>query len=167
MTNRASLASAAALVLAAASAQAQSLTISDIQVEADLTAVADPMAAAYWGTAEADLSAALAAELTDIIAPEGMVLIVDLDEISLANVFEAEAGADDARLTADVGLYDVRTEDVERQFTISASTNEAATYLPAGVDVVTVSPSSAEFYGAVVKAFARGVSDTLRQPPPT
>ncbi len=168
MTIRTSLAGVGALALAAAAAaQAQTTTISDIQVEADLTAVTSSTAAAYWGTLDADLSAALAAELVDVIAPDGMLLIVDLDEISLASLLEAQAGADDARLTADIGLYDLRTEDVERQFTISASMNEVAPYLPAGVDVVTVSPTSAEFYGAVVKAFARGVSDTIRQPPPT
>ena len=94
------------------------------------------------------------------------MLIVDLDEISLASFLDAQAGADDARLTADVGLYDMRTEEIERQFNISASTNEAATFLPAGADVVTISPTSAELYDAVVKAFARGVSETLRQPAP-
>ncbi len=163
MTIRASLAGAAALGLAlAASAQAQPASISDIQVEADLTAVANSTAAQYWGTLDADLSTALASELVDMISPDGLVLIVDLDEISLASLLEAQAGADDARMTGDVGLYDPRTEEVERQFTISASTNEAATFLPPGADVITISPSSGEFYAAVVQAFARGISQTLR-----
>jgi len=165
MACRALLAGAAALgFAAAASAQTAIPMVSDIQVEADLTAVANPQAAAYWGTLDADLSAALAAEVVDLISPDGLVLIVDLDEISLASLLEAQAGADDARLTGDVGLYNPQTEEVERMFTISATTNEAAPYLPAGVDVVTVSPSSAEFYAAVVKAFARGVSETVRSP---
>lgn len=163
MTVRLLLAGATSLVLAAAtSALAQPATISDIRVEADLTAVADARAAQYWGTLNADLSTALASELVDIISPEGLALIVDLDEVSLASILEAEAGADDARMTGDVGLFDPRTEEVVRQFTISASTNEAATFLPAGTDVITVSPSSAQFYAAVVQAFARGISETLR-----
>jgi hypothetical protein len=163
MTYRASLAGAAALALAvAASAGAQTATVSDIQVEADLTAVANPQAAEYWGTLDGDLSTALAAEFVDLISPDGLVLIVDLDEISLASFLEAQAGADDARLTGDVCLYNPRTEEVERMFAISASANEVAPFLPAGADVITISPSSAEFYDAVVKAFARGISDTVR-----
>ena len=163
MTYRASLAAASTLAIAVAfSAQAQTTRVSDIQVEADLTAVTSPAAAQYWGTLDADLSAALASEFVDLISPDGLVLIVDLDEISLASLLEAQAGGDDARLTGDVGLYNARTEEVERMFTISAATNEVAPFRPAGADVVTISPTSAEFYDAVVKAFARGVSETVR-----
>ena len=93
-----------------------------------------------------------------------MIVAIDIDEIALASFFEAEAGADDARLTGDVGLINRGTEETERLFTVSASANQAASYLPAGTDVVTISPTSEEFYAAVVRAFARGVAQTINAP---
>lgn len=162
MALRTHIISAAIAFLAAASANAQGTAVSDIRVGADLTAVASPEAAQYWGNLEGDLKTALAAEFVGQTSPDGVIVAVDVDEISMANFFTAAAGADDARLTGDVGLIDPDNEEVERLFTVSASANQAASYLPAGTDIVTISPTSKEFYDAVVRAFARGVADTIR-----
>jgi len=139
-----------------------SLSVSDVRVETDLTAVSSRTAAAYWGNLSSDLSSAIAAEFVGQTAPDGWVVIVDIDEIALANLFQARAGADDARLTGDVALVDPASEEVDRVYTVSASANEAAPFLTGSQDIVTLSPTSAEFYAAVVRAFARGVADTLR-----
>lgn len=155
----------AAVLALSTSAWAQDVTVSDIRVNADLTAVTSPAAATYWGGIEADLSSALAAEFSGLTAPEGFIVAVDLDEISLANFFSPAATLDDARLSGDVGLFAADAEegdDAERFFTVTATANQAATYLPAGSDTVVLAPTSNEYYVAVVRAFARGVADTVR-----
>lgn len=141
------------------------ITVSDVQVEADLTAVSGRNAAVYWGNLTSDLSTAIAQEFVGQTADDGWVVAVDIDEISLASVFASPVG-DQARLTGAVALLDPASGDVERTYAVSASANEAAPFLPPGTDVVTLSPTSAEFYGAVVRAFASGVADTLRAGPP-
>lgn len=159
---------AASLALAACvpAPQPQTFTVSDVRVETDLTAVSSRDAAAYWGNLSNDLSSAIAGEFVGQTAPDGWVVVVDVDEIALANVFQSRAGADDARLTGDVALVDPVSGDVGRVYTVSASANEAAAFLPPDRPAVALSPTSAEFYGAVVRAFARGVADQLRAGPP-
>ncbi len=156
------LAGAALAIAANAHAQDAPVTVSDVRVSADLTAVTSELAATYWGTLEGDLASAVAAEFVGRTAPGGVVVAIDIDEIALASFFDATAGADDARLTGDVGLINAANEEVLRVFTVSATANQAASYLPAGADVVMISPTSAEFYAAVVRAFARGVADTVK-----
>jgi hypothetical protein len=44
---------------------------------------------------------------------------------------------------------------------VTASTRDAITYLPPGANSTTVPPTSAEFYRAVVQAFARGTAEVV------
>jgi hypothetical protein len=162
MTLRNQITGAVIAFMAAAPAAAQGVSVSDIRVGADLTAVTSPEAAQYWGNLESDLMTALAAEFVGQTSPDGLIVAIDVDEISMANFFTAGSGVDDARLTGDVGLINPDNEKVERLFSVSASANQAASYLPAGTDVITISPTSKEFYDAVVRAFASGVADTVR-----
>lgn len=147
---------------AVAPAQDGPVTVSDVRVSADLTAVTSDLAATYWGTLETDLASAVAAEFVGQTAPGGRVIAIDIDEIALSSFFQSASGADDARLTGDVGVINAANEEVVRAFTVTATANQAASFLPAGSDVVTISPDSAEFYAAVVRAFARGVADTVK-----
>ncbi len=156
---------AAAAALAAPMAWAQGASVSDIRVNADLTAVTSPEAAAYWGNVEADVASALAAEFSGLTSEEGWIVAVDLDEIALASFFAPDASLDDARMSGEVGLFPPDAEEGDeaaRLFNVSATANQAATYLPEGTDVVVLSPTSEEFYAAAVQAFARGVADTVR-----
>jgi hypothetical protein len=157
------LAGAALALAACAGAEGpEPLTISDVRVEADLTAVASRDAAVYWGNLADDLSTAIGAEFVGQTAAEGYVIDVDVDEIALANALNAGLGADDARLTGVVSLVNPLNEVVEQTYVVSASANQAAAFLPSESGSVAVSPSSAEFYSAVVRAFARGVGDAVR-----
>jgi hypothetical protein len=138
------------------------LTVSDVAVSSDLSAVTSRDAARYWGNMESDLESAIAAEFVGQTGPGGVNIEVDIDEISLANFFQSQAGADNARLTGSVAVIDAQNEQQRGFYTVSASANEVATFLPPDSDVVTVSRTSAEFYSAVVQAFARGVADAVR-----
>jgi hypothetical protein len=166
MTRYALLAGAALALAACAQPEPQpAFSVSDVQVEADVTAISSRQAAAFWGGLETDLATAIAGEFVGQTDPEGLRVQVDVDEIALANLLSAPLGADEARLSGQVTLVNPLNEVVERTFLVSASANEAVTFLPVGTNVAAISPTSAEFYQAVVRAFARGVAETARATP--
>ncbi len=160
------IAAVAALAVTACARQPepepQTLTVSDVRVSADLTAVSTQQAAAVWGGLERDLSSAIASQFVGQTSPEGWIVSVDVDEIALSGLLASQLGADDARLSGAVTLVDPTTGEAARTYNVSASANQAAALLPPGTDAVAVSPSSAEFYQAVLSAFATGVAETVR-----
>lgn len=152
-----------ALLLAACASEPEPtvVTVSDVTVNADLTAVGSQEAAAFWSNLDTDLETAIASEFVGQTAPDGWLLVVDIDEIALASVFDPQLGADDARLTGQVALVNPASQRTQQTYIVSATANQAATFLSGDADVITISPSSSAFYGAVVQAFARGVRDTV------
>lgn len=140
-------------------------TVSDVRVDNDLSALTGSEAARFWGNLAPDLSSAIAQEFAAQTSPEGWQIVVDIDEIALSSIFASPIVGDEARLTGDVALIDPASQDVERSFTVSATANEVAAYLPGGV-MTGVSPDSEVFYGAVVRAFARGVYNQVLAGPP-
>jgi hypothetical protein len=154
----------AAMMLAACAGEeaAAPFTVSDVAVTSDLSAVTSRDAATYWGNLESDLASAIAGQFVGETGPDGVNIAVDIDELSLANFVQSQAGADSARLTGDVAVFDARNDEQVGFYTVSASANEVASFLPADRDIVTISPTSAEFYSAAVQAFARGVADAVR-----
>ncbi len=164
MRLRATMAGAAvalALVGSAATADEPPYSVSSITVQANVTAIGSEAAAEFWRDLPTDLEDALARELVGSLDPEGLALLVAVDELALTEAFEL-GFADDARLAGRVQLVDPADRRVERTYEVSASAREAELMLPPDVEVETVSRTSAEFYDAVVGAFARGVAETVR-----
>lgn len=157
------LLTAAALVLAACAGgqKEKPLLISEIHVETDLTAVGSRGAVNYWKSLSADLETAIAAEFAGYIDPTGNKVLVDIDEISLRSAFETGATAETARLTGQVQLLNPAGTQ-EAVYNVTASAQDIVTYLPAGSNIVAVKPTSAEYYHAIVQAFARGTAQALR-----
>lgn len=157
------LLTAAAIALAACAGGEQNkpLMISQIQVETDLPAVGSREAVNYWKSLSADLETAIASEFAGYIDPTGNKIVVDIDEISLRSAFATGATAETARLTGQVQLLNPAGTQ-EAVYNVSASAQDIATYLPAGSNIVAVKPTSAEYYRAVVQAFARGTAQALR-----
>jgi hypothetical protein len=155
----------AALVLGACAAQPPDpMRIAEINVNADLTAVSSRNAAAYWRGLDTDLETAIATEFVGRLDAPGRTINVDVDELSLANALTTGLGPDDARLA---GRVEVLNPDGTQAgvFDVTASTREAAIFLPPGTNVTTIPPSSTEFYLAVVQAFARGTADVVNSIP--
>jgi hypothetical protein len=151
-----------ALALAACAGQPknQPLTISDVSVQADLAAVTSRSAVGYWSHLSDDLETAIATEFAGRIDPEGKKITVDVDEISLASPFASGATAETARLSGRVNLINVDGTNAA-SYDVTATAQDVATYLPPGSSLVTISPTSAEYYRAVVQAFAAGTRTTL------
>jgi hypothetical protein len=155
------LAGGALLLAACAGGRDEPLLISDIEVQADLNSIGSRQAVGYWQGLSADLETALANQFVGQIDPSGNRIVVDIDELSLSSPFATGATAETARLTGRVELLNP-AGTLESAYDVTATATDVADFLPAGTDIVTVAPTSAEYYQAIVQAFARGVAITLR-----
>ena len=150
-----------ALALAACGNRgAEPLTISEITVEADLPSIGSPQAVTYWRDLSADLETALAAEFAAQIDPLGKRILVDVDELTLTSGFAAGATLEDARLAGRVTLENP-DGTTDAAYDVTATSSQAISYLPEDANVVTISPTSEEYYQAIVRAFARGAAETI------
>lgn len=154
------LAGAALLVAACASSQPEPLRISDVSVQTDLSAVGSREAVGYWRNLNADLETAIAAQFAGRIDETGPSIRVDVDELSLNSPFASGATAETAVLTGRVDLVSP-AETTISSYNVTARAQDVQDFLPSGANVVSVPPTSAEYYQAVVQAFARGVAITL------
>jgi hypothetical protein len=149
----------AALFLGACAAQTPDpITVSEVNVTADMAAIGNRNAAGYWQGLESDLQAAIGSEFVGRIDPGGRIVNVDIDELTLQTALTSGMTAEDARLS---GQVEVITSDGSTTYDVSATTRDAITYLPPGTNITTIPPSSAEFYRAVVRAFARGTAEVV------
>ena len=159
MRNITLCAALAAATLAAAPIRAETM-VKDIDVTADVTAIGNPRAAAYWSHVSDDLKSALAARLADRLDPEqGVTVDVDLDELSLANSYESAAGIADARIAGQVKILSGNGADDTKVYDLSVGID--ATYLPVGVDLAKVTSDSPERYRAMIDAFTDHVAKSI------
>ena len=154
-------AGAALLLAACGGGQAPGpLTISEVTVQADLPAVGSPQAMSYWQNLSGDLETAIAAQFVGRIDPASKRIDVDVDEISLGSAFAAGATAETARLSGRVTLINPDGTDAAA-YDVTATSQDVVSYLPPGTSLVSVRPTSTEYYNAIVQAFARGTAETL------
>lgn len=153
------LAGAALLLAACANSEPEPLAISDVTVETDLAAVGSRGAVSYWRGLSADLETAIANQFVGRIDPAGPTIHVDVDELSLNSAFTS-ATAETAVLTGRVDLVSP-AETTISSYNVTARSQDVQDFLPTGANVVSVPPTSAEYYQAIVQAFARGVALTL------
>lgn len=158
------LAGVALLLAACAGSPDQPLMISDVSVETDLSAVGSREAVNYWQSLSGDLETAIANEFVGRVDPTGPSITVNVDEISLNSPFMSGATAQTAVLSGLVELISP-AGTTDAAYTVTATAQDVADFLPVGSDVTSIPPTSAEYYGAVVRAFARGVALTLSADP--
>jgi hypothetical protein len=158
------LAASALLVLFATTGQAEVDRIQEIDVTADLTAVGNAEAAAYWGTLEADLEAAIAAQVTDRFADEGARIIIDIREVELSSPFERAINLGDSVLVGHVNIADDTDNANTDAYELSVSLETANIVVPEGQDVraVVFNTDDRARYRSLIDAFANGVVDRLK-----
>ena len=161
----------AVLMATTAPANAVQVMVKDIAVTVDLTAVANPAAAKYWANLSDDLKAAIAARIADRIAADGAHLLVNVSSVALSTGYLNAAGAPDPHLVGVVNVVtDVATsgsgttqatphKNSNYELTISFKDSEA--FVPAGVDVLTITPDKKEYHDAMIAAFADYVAKHL------
>ncbi|MFN3846014.1 MAG: hypothetical protein ACK4RZ_09360 [Paracoccaceae bacterium] len=155
---RKTLLTTAALFIATA-AMAQDTKVKEVSVTADMTAVSNVQAAAYWTSMADDLENAIVARLVDRIADEGSKVMVDIDELSLANSFQNKLGLEDAVL---VGMVNVSNEAKFDTYELTVTAKTAQAFAPDGTVLEGAFADTPEYYAALISAFADGVVSRLK-----
>ncbi len=149
-------------VLLAVPAFAQDVPmVRSIDVETSLSDLNNAEAAAYWQTLDADLEAAIAAQLIGRLGDEGMDIKIDMSEVELANYFEAAVGSAETKLQGTVNVVDMNNNANLETFDLTVSMDQALPLLPPGTDLTIIPPTSTEVYAGVVAAFAKAVVDRI------
>lgn len=135
--------------------------VREVDVTADIAAIQNPKAAAFWANAADDLENAIVARLTDRLSQdEGVKVAVDLDEISLANSYESAAGIAESSLSGSVKVLADNGSDDTRVYDLTVRFDRA--YLPAGVDLAAVTTDSPDHYRALIDGFADQVVQSVK-----
>ncbi len=145
------------MLTAAPAAFAQAVTVKDVEVTADLTAVQNPEAAKFWANVADDLKNAIVARLTDRIKDDGRYVSVDIDEVSLTNAFQDAVGSGKNKLSGKVKIFSKPSNATDKVFDLDVSMDNAVAFLPQGYDIAKLTTNSAEYYGAMIAAFADAV----------
>jgi len=142
-------------------ANAAETTVSDITVGADLTAIENVTAAGVWKNLPVDLEKELALQLANQIGEDGAEIMIDIDMLELASAFEEAADLANSTLSGDV-VIERPGNEYDEAYTLTVSANQAAVLLPEGSDIMLLTPGSAEFYNAMIEAFAGNVAEKLQ-----
>lgn len=147
--------------LAGTAALAEVEKFAEVNVTADLTAVQNEKAAAYWSTVAADVQNAIVARLVDRIAEEGATITVDLREVELASSFERAINASDAVLVGQVNVFDLKDNSILNTYELSVSLGTSASVSADGTTLFYDTLDTPEAYQALVNSFADGVVKRL------
>lgn len=136
--------------------------ITEIDVTADLSAIQNADAAAYWGELETDLEAAIASRVTDRLTDEeGARIVVDVRELELASAFERAVTMADAVLVGQVNVIDDTDNANYDGYELSVSLDSARFIVPEGQTII-FNADDRSSYDALVNAFAAGVVERLK-----
>ena len=159
MTYTTTIASTIALALAASAAHADT-PVKEIDVETDLSAIQNERAVAVLNSLDEDLEEAIASRLLNQLSDDGARVLIDIDEVSLANSFEQAIGAEDAAIMGDVSLRIPGIANNEN-YTLTVSAVQAQAYFPDGTVMADMSMGSDVYYAAMINAFADNVAAKL------
>jgi opacity protein-like surface antigen len=148
--------------LALTTAAMAETAVKEVEVTADLSAVANPQAAAYWTRVADDLQAAIVARVTDMIDPDGARISIDIDELALANSFQEKLGMVDAALIGQVNVSHDSDNTKFDAYRLTVSMDSAKAFLVEGIDPETDFSDEPRYYAAMVSAFADGVVQRLK-----
>jgi hypothetical protein len=173
------LAATAMVGLFASSALAEVDKIAKIDVTADLTAIQNSEAAAYWANLEGDLESAIASRVSDRLMSEedakptnngnddaapiinGTQIVIDIREVELANAFQRELNLGDAVLVGQINIKDDTDNTNIDAYELSVSLETAKVVVPEGATLV-LPTDTAESYARLVDAFADNVVSRLK-----
>lgn len=161
MTHTKMMLLAAATTLIPMGAVAKYTTVESIDVEVELDTIQNAEAAEYWGELSQDLESAILAELTDQISDDGAKVSVDLDELSLASIYEAAFGVD-SYLS---GRVNVRNDDdttVNTFFDLKVTIEQAGIVMPTNTENPIALVPKDTTYMMMVDAFAERVASKVK-----
>ncbi len=137
----------------------------EIDVTADVSAIQNEKAAAYWGNLEKDLEAALGTRLSDRMAETGAKISVDIREVELSNVFERALNLSDAVLMGQVNITDDTDNSNFDAYELSITMDSSKIILPEGVSpdqIKLAEIGTPETYQNLISSFADQVVARLK-----
>lgn len=150
----------AAILFAAAPAFAVN-SISKVEVTADLEAIRNANAAPHWASLVPDLETAIVQRITDRIDKRGARILIDIDEIALANSFRAPLSANDSKLVGDVRVRGAEEDPKRARYSLTVSYDQATPYMAPGTQIRAITSDSREYYDSMIDAFAERVVANL------
>jgi hypothetical protein len=132
-----------------------------VEVTADVTAITNERAAAYWSNVAEDIQSAILARLVDRIDDDGARIIVDISEIELATSFERALDVADAVLVGRVTVDDPTDHSNSGAYELKLSMPSATVVNPDGTLAEPAPLETARVYRALVEGFAAGVVERL------
>lgn len=154
---RNSLIALSVAVLAGTTALAAVDKVSEVTVTADVTAIQNEKAAAYWSNVAADVENAIVTRLVDRIEEGGATINVDLREVELASSFERAINASDAVLVGQVNVSNLNDNTNFNAYELSISLGTAASVSADGKTFYYDALDTPEAYQALVNSFADNV----------
>lgn len=132
-----------------------------VSVTADISAIQNEKAAAYWSNVASDLENALLTRLVDRIGEEGATLSVDLREVELASSFERALNLSDAVLVGQVNVTDLNDNTNFDAYELSVSLGTSQVVSADGQMLTYDSLDTPEAYLALINTFADNVVKKL------
>lgn len=157
MLHRRLAATLAATFIATAAPAQDPTTVREVDVEVDLGAIQNPQAAAFWTDVADDLENAIVARVTDRTDPGGVRIAIDIEEVSLATLYENLTDIADTQMVGQVNIISDTDNTKFNAYELSVRVEEALPYFPPGTVVTAIVRDTPEYYRAMVEAFAEAV----------
>ena len=135
--------------------------IAKVTVTADISAIQNEKAAAYWSNVASDLENALLTRLVDRVGEDGATLSVDLREVELASSFERALNLSDAVLVGQVNVTDLNDNTNFDAYELSVSLGTSQVVSADGQTLTYDSLDTPEAYLALINTFADNVVKKL------
>ncbi len=152
----------AGLAIATAAPVFAETIVREVEVTADLDAIQNTGAAAHWTTLPDDLENAIVGALVGKTGEEGAKILVDIDEVELANSFQSAVGTAESRLVGDVAVTHDSDNTKFDAYELTVTFEQAGPFFLPGTDLSAITTDSQEYYDAMVAAFADHVVKNLK-----
>ncbi len=128
--------------------------VKEIDVEVDLTAIANTAAAQHFAAIDSDLETALLTRLENRVAEDGVTIGIDLSEVELSNFFEQEYDSSETRLVGQVNVSNTTQNTDFSSYELVIRVKDLGALAGASARDLTLAQSSDEYYDMMIGAFA-------------
>lgn len=135
--------------------------VHSIDVKTTLSDFNNPAAVVYWKFLDADLETAIAALLVNRLGDRGLDLMIDMNEVELANAFETRTGMAQTTMSGRVKVYDKVEGRHFKTFDLKVTMGQALSIPPPGNEVKAVARTNDQVYRALVTTFAQEVVNRM------
>ena len=161
-TNRTRSALAALLLTATAAPALAETMVREVEVTADMSALQNAQAAERWTHLSDDLENAIMKDLVGKTADTGAKIVIDIDEVELANTLQEVTGTAESRLVGDVAVTHDSDNTKFDAYELTVTFEQAGPFFIQGTDLAAVTTDSQEYYDAMIAAFADHVVKNLK-----